>query len=155
MSMFKSNVEMSHEVSEAFVKVGAGMRALGMIHKLMDGEEWSPDTLDEIATLLDNAGYEIHTPGFYEEVDEPVWDEPQQWYLGAHLNIDVMRGDDNKPVVKRVTVLPYQENFVEDDGGISGFYNSDDINEALFKYMDDHRSLNDDSEELFALSWST
>ena len=36
------------------------------IHQIMDGVEWSPDTLDEIAQVLERAGYEIRDPN-----DEP------------------------------------------------------------------------------------
>jgi len=32
---------------------------LQQIVDLLDGVEWSPDTLDEIATLLNNNGYKI------------------------------------------------------------------------------------------------
>jgi hypothetical protein len=37
-------------------------RALYWIWRTMDAEEWSPDTLDEIATILYSAGYEIAEP---------------------------------------------------------------------------------------------
>lgn len=32
---------------------------LSRIHKLMSGVEWSPDTLDEIAEVLRDAGFEV------------------------------------------------------------------------------------------------
>lgn len=41
--------------------------ALREIHKILDGVEWSPDTLDEIARVVIRAGYEIHDSN---EVDE-------------------------------------------------------------------------------------
>lgn len=36
--------------------------ALGRIHELMDGVEWSPDTLDAIAQTLERVGFEISPP---------------------------------------------------------------------------------------------
>lgn len=48
---------------------GADLRALDgprasldAIHRLMDGAEWSPDTLDDIAAILATAGYSIGGP---------------------------------------------------------------------------------------------
>lgn len=32
------------------------------IHELMSGKEWSPDTLDQIAAVLRNAGFVIEEP---------------------------------------------------------------------------------------------
>ena len=32
------------------------------IHRLLDGKEWSPDTLDEIARILTDAGFVIKEP---------------------------------------------------------------------------------------------
>jgi hypothetical protein len=32
------------------------------IHQLMDGEEWSPDTLDSIAMFMREAGFELLEP---------------------------------------------------------------------------------------------
>jgi uncharacterized membrane protein len=32
------------------------------IHALLDGKEWSPDTLDRISGILLNAGYKIRSP---------------------------------------------------------------------------------------------
>lgn len=37
-------------------------RTLDRIHALLDGQQWSPDTLDAIARLLRSAGYEIREP---------------------------------------------------------------------------------------------
>src|SRR5215469_10906736 len=34
--------------------------ALAMIHKVLDGNEWSSDTLDEIADIVRAAGYTIN-----------------------------------------------------------------------------------------------
>jgi hypothetical protein len=36
--------------------------ALNMIHRLMDGKEWSLDTLDEIANLILTTGRKIREP---------------------------------------------------------------------------------------------
>lgn len=36
--------------------------ALDAIHALVDGQEWSPDTLDAIAEALREAGYTISEP---------------------------------------------------------------------------------------------
>ena len=36
--------------------------ALGEIQKAMTGQEWSPDTLDAIAEILDRAGRRIESP---------------------------------------------------------------------------------------------
>src|SRR5690606_1225257 len=36
--------------------------ALGRIHKLLDGQEWSSETLDDIAVVLADAGYTIEGP---------------------------------------------------------------------------------------------
>lgn len=33
--------------------------ALGAIQQLMDGKEWSPDTLDDIAQILEQAGFQV------------------------------------------------------------------------------------------------
>jgi hypothetical protein len=35
---------------------------LNAIHTAMSGVEWSPDTLDEIASILTDAGYVIDAP---------------------------------------------------------------------------------------------
>ena len=40
--------------------------ALDDIHACMDGKEWDADTLDQIAGILNQAGYEIRTA---EEMD--------------------------------------------------------------------------------------
>ncbi len=32
---------------------------LARIHRIMDGQSWSPDTLDEIAAVLADCGFEI------------------------------------------------------------------------------------------------
>ena len=36
--------------------------ALGAIQQLMDEEQWSPDTLDAIAEILEQAGFELRQP---------------------------------------------------------------------------------------------
>lgn len=36
--------------------------ALDSIFDVMDGKQWSPDTLDAIAEILTDAGYVIHPP---------------------------------------------------------------------------------------------
>lgn len=41
--------------------------AVDAIYQLMDGEEWEPETLDQIAYVIELTGREIHEPGFYEE----------------------------------------------------------------------------------------
>lgn len=33
--------------------------ALSAIQQLMDGQEWSPDTLDSIAEILNQAGFQV------------------------------------------------------------------------------------------------
>jgi hypothetical protein len=35
---------------------------LAKIHSLMSGKEWSPDTLDQIAEVLRQSGFEIEEP---------------------------------------------------------------------------------------------
>ena len=40
------------------------------IHRLMDGVEWSPSTLESIAENLRSAGYTIHEPGEVEGDEE-------------------------------------------------------------------------------------
>jgi len=36
--------------------------ALDWIHDLLDGQEWTPDTLNEIADILRRAGYTVRDP---------------------------------------------------------------------------------------------
>jgi hypothetical protein len=41
--------------------------ALQAIHALMDGKEWSPDTLEAIAVVVRSAGLVIRDPNLNEE----------------------------------------------------------------------------------------
>ena len=44
--------------------------AIDAVYQLMDGEEWGPETLDQIAYVIKLTGREIHDPGFYEGEEE-------------------------------------------------------------------------------------
>jgi hypothetical protein len=46
----------------ARVSPSEARRALSQIVTALDGHEWSPDTLDEIARVLINAGFTIGDP---------------------------------------------------------------------------------------------
>lgn len=37
-------------------------KALGAIQQVMDGKQWSPDTLEDIAKVLEQAGFEVRPP---------------------------------------------------------------------------------------------
>lgn len=49
--------------------------ALDAIAALLDGQEWSPDTLDDIARILRDAGYEIRDCNDIEEGDDEEGDD--------------------------------------------------------------------------------
>ena len=49
------------ESAARFGRFGRVSSTLDQIHACMDGKEWDADTLDAIAGILNQAGYEIRT----------------------------------------------------------------------------------------------
>lgn len=48
--------------TKVYEKLVEATEPLRDIHVLMDGEEWSPDTLNEIAAILRAAGFTVRGP---------------------------------------------------------------------------------------------
>lgn len=48
--------------TKIFNKLAVATSPLAMIHGLMNGKEWSPDTLNGIAEVLRRSGFEIEEP---------------------------------------------------------------------------------------------
>ena len=44
--------------------------AMDMIHEILDGEEWDPSTIERVADVVREAGYEIRPPHGQWEEDE-------------------------------------------------------------------------------------
>lgn len=119
---------------------------LRKIQQLMDGKEWSPDTLDGIAGILQEGGYEINEPDFYPDFYEGL---TQTFYLGATLAFEYKVNEQTgTPYCSRATVVPYQEDLefnratTEDGTEIGGEQvpenqriSPDKANELLYEYF--------------------
>ena len=69
------------------------------IYRILDGEEWSPDTIDEVSQVITRLGYEIHDPDFDVRKPREVWEFQATMYI--YVDDD---GDGQK--VSMVTVAP-------------------------------------------------
>jgi len=61
--------DMSREIDDSIIWA-TDEQTVTAIHEALDGEEWSIDTLDYIATLVARTGRKINEPGFYDGEDD-------------------------------------------------------------------------------------
>jgi len=90
------------------------------IYRILDGAEWSPSTIEEVAQAITDLGYEIHGPE----------DAPSTWELSATIDIKMVGTE-----VESLTVHPNQsaDAFVLWEGNVD--FIQDDVNEALARYL--------------------
>jgi len=92
------------QLSEEHIREAiAHVDAVRRIHRELDGVEWSPDTLDKIAEIIQGLG---GGPGGRYHIKGP--DEPKDaiWMFPATIYFTVARSDVSEDVVTDVTVTP-------------------------------------------------
>lgn len=129
---------MRQDAIEQLKKTVQFAEALLEVHQVLDGKEWSADTAEEIARILNGVGLEIREPDIVEK-----------WQISAVLAIDYHLDEEE---IVDVTVLPSPTDFVPMEGLSVSSPDSDGINEALFRYLK-RVTVDTDLGERFALNW--
>ena len=111
---------------EIVKELAASHTAMQSIHKLLNGVEWSPDTLEEIGEIIEGLGLEILNPDeFEEEVSESARVGKSIFVFPAEIFITM-----ENYAVTRVTVLP------ENGTDIRPFDSAAEATGFEFEYLD-------------------
>ena len=117
--------------------------AIKGIHKILNGVEWRPETIEEVADIVTGLGYVIHGPG----------ELPSTWELSATIDIKMVGSE-----VESVTVNPAQgsDAFVWWDGDKREL-TQDDVNYALSRYLGatKHTRNGRNGQTVYQLGWKS